>query len=204
MVSPDFERLLAHTLQSLEGKLKLACEKMRDNSREGATTALEGVIEFINSIPRLEAQTLALPLVGRMAQLRDLDQGRVGTMLSAAVGFDNRHPDASFRKVIKAYAIFSINQLHDHGMKIDKCCKFVAINLEQSGVPIGARASTPSWRTVKNWRYDVKKHDSEGQLRHTLEALDAECKSEGMTLAEVKKRLARLLPMILPPTQAIL
>jgi hypothetical protein len=203
MANPDFEQLLA-TLHSLEGKLKLAGEKMGDNSREGAITALEGMIEFINSIPPLETQTLALPPVGLMAQLRDLDQGRVGTMLRPAVGFDNRHPDASFRKVIKAYAIFSINQLHDHDMEIDKCCKFVAKYLRHSGVPIGGRASNPSWRTVKNWRYDVTKHDPEDQLRHTLEALNAECKFEGMTLAEVKKRLAKLLPMILRRTQAML
>jgi hypothetical protein len=200
MASPDFE----HTLDSLEGKLKLAGEKMRDNSREGAITALEGVIEFINSIPRLESQTLALPLVGLMAQLRDLDQGRVGTMVKLTAGFNNRKPEASFRKVIKAYVIFSINQLKDHRMDTDECCKFVASILEHSGVSIDGRVSTPSWKTVKNWRYDVTKRDSGDQLRHTLEALSAECKFEGMKLSEVKERLAQLLTVILSRTQALL
>jgi len=129
MVSPEFEKALFEGLQSLEATLKAAKDEMQTDCRGAAITSLQGVVEFINSIPRFESLNLSCPLTAVMAALHDLNVGRVGAMVTPTAGFDNRKPEASFRKVIKAYAIFGVEQLKDAGMTTEEACKFVASEL---------------------------------------------------------------------------
>lgn len=139
-----------------------------------------------------------------MAGLHDLNYGRVGAMLTPT-RFGNRPPDPSFRKVIKAYAIFSVDELKSHGMPLNDACRFLAKLLEQANIPIGARPCTPSWRTVKTWRNEVTRLGPNDQERHTLEALRAQCSfPQDMPIDELKKLVAQLLSVILPATQASL
>lgn len=204
MVSPEFEKSLFEGLQSLEATLKDAKDEMQSDCRGAAITSLQGVVEFINSIPRFESQNLSLPVTALMAALHDLNVGRVGAMVTPTAGFDNRKPEASFRKVIKAYAIFCIDLLKGAGMTIDEACKFVASELKEAHVPIGGRSSTRPWKTVKNWRYDVTRPGS-GDRERPLQALRAECEfPKDLPLDQLKKRLAQLLRLILPQAQRAL
>ena len=78
MVSPEFEKALFEGLQSLEATLKAAKDEMQTDCRGAAITSLQGVVEFINSIPRFESLNLSCPLTAVMAALHDLNVGRVG------------------------------------------------------------------------------------------------------------------------------
>jgi hypothetical protein len=203
MVSPEIEPSLTNCLQSLEKALKRAWDERQTDNRSAALTALQGVIEFINAIPLLESQSLALPLTDLMAALHDLRVGRVGRMLRPPRGFDNRKPEASQRKVIRAFARFGVEQLKIHGMTTDEeACAFVAKQLERARVPIGGKPSTPSWKTVRSWLYYGKQRSPDDQERHTLESLRAQVSfPQDMPLHEVKNRLAQLLPAVLTQIQ---
>jgi hypothetical protein len=132
-----------------------------------------------------------------------LNLGRVVSIV-APKEFDNRTPEASFRKIVKAYAIFSIDQLVDHGSPVDEASKFVTTKLEEARVPIGGRLGTPAWKTVKTWRYDAARPSTkdQDQLRDTLETLRQECCfPHGMPLEQLKTALAQLLGERLPQLQ---
>jgi hypothetical protein len=140
-----------------------------------------------------------------MAALHDLNVGRVVAMVTPKSGFDNRKPEASFRKVIRAFATFSIEQLKSRGMTLDEACKFVAKQLERAQVPIGGKSNTASWKTIKTWRYDVTRRDPSDQEQHTLEALRVKFSfPQDMALQQVKKQLAQMLSAMLPKIQAAL
>lgn len=194
MVGPDFEQLL----QNLEATLKLAQGEMRTDNRGAAITALRGVIGFVNAVPRFESQSLSIPLTALMAALHDLNLGRVGPIVRPTPGFDNRRPDSSFRKVIRAISTFSIDQLMGHGMPRDHACKFVASCLEKAGVLIGGRRDSPSWKTVSSWRSDVTRRDLNDQEQHTLRALRDECEfAADIPLDVLKKEIAQILERFL-------
>jgi hypothetical protein len=97
--------------------------------------------------------------------------------------------------------MFCVDQLKEAGMPVDDAAKFVASELKQAHVPIGGRSSTPPWKTVKNWRYDVTRPGAGDLERHILEALRAECDPKGLSLDQLKKRLAQLLRVTLPQAQ---
>ncbi len=205
MVSPEFERLLTDSLQSLEATLKEAQGEMPTDCRGAAITALQGVIAFIESIPRLESQSLTLPLSALMAALHDLDNGRVVKIVQkkSAPELCNRPPDAGFRNVVKAYAIFAVDELHSRHMPVDEACKFVARQLEQAQVPIGGKTGTPSWKTVRTWRSEVSRRRPNDQLRHTLEALRSEGRfTSNMPIESLKTALAARLRETLPKLRA--
>lgn len=206
MVSPEFERLPTDSLQALETALRAAQTEMLNDCRGAAITALQGVIEFINKMPAFESKSLSLPLTALMAELHDLDTGRVGKIVQpkSAPELGHRRPDASLRNVIKAYAIFAVDELHSHGSSVDEACKFVAPLLEQAGVSIGGRAAAQSWKTVRTWRSDVSRRRPNDQLRHTLEALRNEARYPlDMPIDQVKTKLARGLRETLPQLPAL-
>jgi hypothetical protein len=199
MVSPKFEKSLCSGLQSLQATLQAAKKEMQADRRGAAITSLQGVTAFINSIPLFESQSLSWPLTDLMAELHDLNFGTVGVIVAPTEGFDNRKPEATFRKITKAYATFSIDVLKGAGMTIEDAAKFVASELKQAKVPIGARPSTPSWKTVKNWRYDVTKRGPGDCERQTLEALRAEFHfAKEKPLDYLKREISRLLRETLP------
>jgi hypothetical protein len=199
MVSPEFEKSLCSGLQSLQATLQAAKKEMLTDRRGAAITSLQGVTAFINSIPLFESQSLSLPLTAVMAELHDLNFGRVGVIVAPTKGFDNRKPDATFPKSAKAYAVFVIDALKGAGMTTDDAAKFVASELKQAKVPIRARPSTPPWKTVKNWRYDVTRRGPEDYERQTLEALRVEFHfAKDMPLDHLKREISRLFRETLP------
>jgi hypothetical protein len=202
MVDQDLEKLQFSPLQALEEKLRSAEKEIAENSRGAAITALQGTIDFINSVPHFEPDNLALPLAQLMAALHDLDCGRVVPMVKPTQ-VDNRKPEASFRKVIRAFAIFCIEELMNHGMLLEEACKFVTQELVQAKVPIGGQRDTRDWKTIKGWRYDHTRLGANDQEHKTLEGLRRECQfPQEMPLEQLKDRLSKLLPIILPKTQA--
>jgi hypothetical protein len=157
------------------------------------------VTAFINSMPRFESQSLSWPLTALMTELHDLNFGSVGVIVAPTKGFDNRKPEATFRKIAKAYAAFGIDVLKGAGMTTDDAAKFVASELKQAKVPIGARPSTPPWKTVKNWRYDVTRRGPGDCERQTLEALRVEFHfAKDMPLDYLKREISRLFRETLP------
>ena len=134
-----------------------------------------------------------------MAELHDLNFRRVGAIVAPTEGFDNRKPEATFRKITKAYAAFGIDVLKGAGMTIDDDAKIVASELKQAKVPIGARPSTPPWKTVKNWRYDVTRQGPGDCEQQTLEALRVELHfAKDMPLDYLKREISRLFRETLP------
>jgi hypothetical protein len=208
MASPEFES----SLQALEATLKEAQAEVLKDPRGAAITALRGVIGFIEAIPRFESQDLTLPLTALMAALHDLDTGRVGKIVrpKKAPELRNRQPDPSLRYVIKAYSIFAVNELRDHGSQIDDACKFVAFELRHAKVPISVgRSETPTWKTVRTWRNEVsRRRDNDKHpdlLLRTLKELKRECPFQpDMPLEQVKTQLAQKLRVTLPILQAAL
>jgi hypothetical protein len=90
--------------------------------RRGVHTALAAAIVFINSIPRLQAKYLSLPLDMLSAALMDLDSGQVVPLLQAA-SVEHRPPEAIFRRIIKAFVISAIDELILAGMSMEAACK---------------------------------------------------------------------------------
>lgn len=181
-----------NTLQAFEAKLRSAAEEIKENSRKAVITALQGTILFINSVPDFESDNLALPLTQLMAALHDLDSGRVLPMVTPAQ-IDNRPLEASFRKVIRAAAIFMIDLLVDHGLRLEEACKFVAPILERGGVKVGGRIDTPAWKTLKGWRYDHTKLHAEDQERRTLNGFKSKLKlSNDVSLDQIREELPAL------------
>ena len=73
MTTPQHEGKLAYDLQHLKAALKAANDELTSNKRGAAISALQGVINFINSIPEFEHECLTFPLTALMAALHDLD-----------------------------------------------------------------------------------------------------------------------------------
>jgi hypothetical protein len=135
VVSKEFEQHLVAALEALESGL-IAANAAMEHQRKGAIAALSATIEFINSIPRWESQSLAMPLVGLLAALAALDSGRTVPMLQPST-IKNRPPEPPFRKVRRAAIIHCLNLLIDAGMEVEKACKFVAPLVRKAGMPIG-------------------------------------------------------------------
>jgi hypothetical protein len=184
-------------LIELGDDLLAAQEQMGLNSRGGAITALQAMIQFVNSFPDWEAKNMSLPLTMLLSALDDLDSGRVVKMLTPKEAIDNRKPDAGVRKVQRAASIFCIEQLRGLGVRSEDACKFVADVLEKAGVAIGGRRDTPPWRTVRSWQYDTTKRPVEDQESHTLSAFRRDFGlPEGISVEEAKRRIRRDLTLM--------
>jgi hypothetical protein len=195
MVDPEFEK--SESLASLETQLKLAGKKV---GRDAAITALSAVVEFINSIPRLESQSLALPLVLLASALNDLDQGQRVPMLTPTKGFTNRHPDPGAHKMVRAYAIFAVDELIRFGMSVETACNFVVNCLTRAKMPLGRNFS---WKTIQGWRENASRRSANDQQADTLAALREKRRyPDGMSLARVKMGIKQNLLQIIPRVQA--
>jgi hypothetical protein len=191
-MSKEFEQQLCAAFDAYRRGLRGARAEMAADSRGGVIRAVQTVIEFTNAIATEDLQSDTLPLTALLSALNDLNHGRVVPMLEPEKGVDNRKPDAGFRRVQRAVAIFSVDQLITAGMKVDDACKFVAALLQKGGMPIGGRLDSPAWRTVRGWRYDATKRRADDQEANTLAALRAECAiPEGTPLKQVKEEIAR-------------
>jgi len=190
--------------QALETGLRSSCEEFQINSRGGAIRALQAVLKFLRSVPRLEEQSLTLPVTALLAALADLDSGQTVPMLKPAQ-WSNRPVDPRFRKVIRSCAICSVRALRRFGMPKTEACKFMADQLKQHEIPLGGRLNTPGWKTVEYWVGDSSKRAAEDQERHTTDALTLEfhrALADLGTIAEVTQKIERLLASMLPRLQA--
>ena len=195
-MNPEFKKHLLKSLIDLEQSLQHAASKEALDARASVILALKSVILFINSISRLESQTLAIPLVRLLSALDGLDKGQQEPLLTPTQ-FGNRPPEPGNRAVIKAYSVFATDCLMraPHKEKLDDACKFVAVILINENIPSGGRANTPYWKTVKGWRSDRSR--SSEQIADTYNALSNECQyPETMPLGEIKKSLKILLPAV--------
>jgi hypothetical protein len=189
-------------LHTFETTLRSAAEEIKENSRGAAITALRGTVDFINSIPNFESDNLALTLTQLMAALHDLESGTVSPMLTPTK-INNRKPQSSFRKEIRAAVIFVIDDLIHHGMPLDEAAKFAALLLKQAGVPIKGRREVPDWRTIIGWRNDHSRLDTSDQEAITLTEFRKTFSSPaGIPLKQRKDQLLKGLSPIFSKMQA--
>jgi hypothetical protein len=199
MPDQEFRDLVFESFCRLEQNLTDSRGEMRSDGRKGVTSAIRAIIDFIHSIPRWESMNLALPMVSLLAALHDLDLGRVAPMLRPTEGFDNRKPDASLRKIQRAYIIFSVDQLIARGMRVEEACRFVADLLTNSAIHIGGHGETPVWKTLRSWRYYSGRRSDNDLERTVLAGLSAQ--DLPGTLSEAQARLGDLLPRLLRSLQ---
>lgn len=186
------------SLEELEEGLKDAHREMQENSRGGAITALQAIVKFVNSIERLEVQSLALPLVHIMSALQDLDNGKIVPITMPTPGFDNRKPEAGMRKAERGIIIFFMGELIKAGMPVEDSAKFMVPILKKCGINIGGRTSTPEWRTLAEWRSYSKKRSDTDQETSIIREFGKECAfPSGSSLKLIKAEISKRLPIVL-------
>ena len=158
-------------LERLELGLTEALGLLAQSERNGAMMAVNAVLEFVASVPGWERRDLGGPLWQLLTALKDLDFGRVGSMLAPNPAVCNRKPDAGMRKIVKAYALFFVDVLCRSGWSVTEGCTIVAKSLQESGIRLGGRIDSSSWKSVKGWRDRFTKLAEDDQTRATFEGL---------------------------------
>jgi hypothetical protein len=158
-------------LERLELGLNEALGLVAQSERNGAMMAVNAVLEFVASVPGWERRDLGGPLWQLLTALRDLEFGRVGSMLAPNPAVRNRKPDAGMRKIVKAYALLCVGVLCRSGWSVKDGCKMVADTLLANGFPLGGRTESPLWKSVKGWRDRFSKLAKDDQTRATFEGL---------------------------------
>ena len=158
-------------LERLELGLTEALGLVARSERDGAMMAVNAVLEFVASVPGWEGRDLGNPLWQLLTALKDLDFGRVGSMLAPNPAVRNRKPDAGMRKIVKAYALLCVDILCRSGWSVKDGCKIVANTLQANGFPLGGRTESPSWKSVNGWRDRFTKLAKDDQTRTTFEGL---------------------------------
>jgi hypothetical protein len=188
-------------LERLELGLTEALRLVAQSERNAAMMAVNAVLEFVVSVPGWERRDLGGPLWQLLTALKDLEFGRVGSMLAPNPGVRNHKPDAGMRKIVKAYALFCVDVLCRSGWSVTDGCKIVANTLQENGFPLGGRTESPSWKSVKGWRDRFTKLAKDDQTRGTYEGLKLHIgslrpltKDEARTF--VKGQLQEALPKI--------
>jgi hypothetical protein len=165
--APDLKQLL----EGLELGLTEALGLLAQNERNAAMMAVNAVLEFVVSIPGWEGRNLGSPLWQLLTALKDLDSGRVGSMLAPNPAVRNRKPDAGMRKIVKAYALFFVDVLCRSEWSVIEGCTIVAQSLQENGISLGGRIDSPSWKSVKGWRDRFTKLAEHDQTRAIFEGL---------------------------------
>lgn len=162
---------LKQLLERLELGLTVALGLVAQSERNGAMMAVDAVLEFVASVPGWERRDLGGPLWQLLTALKDLDFGRVGSMLAPNPAVRNRKPDAGMRKIVKAYALLCVNMLCRSGWSVKDGCNIVANTLQANGFPLGGRTERPPWKSVNGWRDRFTKLAKDDQTRTTFESL---------------------------------
>ena len=168
-ISREWDRA---NLELLESGLSQALVELGDNSRQAAVTVLETFLKFIDTVPEWNQKNLHVPIWTFLAALKDLDNGRVGSMLSPNPTVHNRKPDALVRQVIRAYAVACVNILVRLGFSVTEACRIVAQQLKRQNIAIGNRVGTPPWKTVNGWRNRRSKLSPNDTFREILDGLE--------------------------------
>jgi hypothetical protein len=169
--SADSPLDLNQLLERLELGLTEALKLFAESERNAAMIAVDAVLEFVASVPGWERRDLGDPLWQLLTALKDLDFGRVGSVLAPNSAVRNRKPDAGMRKIVKAHAVFYVDVLCLSGWSVTDGCNVVAKLLQENGVPLGGRIDSPSWMGVKGWRDRYTKLAEDDQTRAILEGL---------------------------------
>jgi hypothetical protein len=154
------------SVRRLQDQLILAKGDMKEDSRRAAYTALKAVIDFISSIPGSDDKGLANPLTMLRMALLDLKIGVVPPLLRLSSKVTNRPESPIQHKFAKAYAIASVDRLIAAGIRVDDACKIVSAEYRRAKIDIGTR--TDQWKTVRQWRYELKRHSSDDPTAYDL------------------------------------
>jgi hypothetical protein len=158
-------------LEKVEIGLTTALGLIAQSDRKAAIAAIEALLEFVVSIPGWERRNLGSPLWPLLTALNDLEFGRVGSMLAPNPAVRNRKPDATMRKIVKAYALFCVDVLSRSGWSPTEGCGIVARSLQENGFPLGGGIDSPPWKSVKGWRDRFTKLPEGDQTRASYEGL---------------------------------
>jgi hypothetical protein len=182
--------MISGNLEKLESGLREALTQFRTDQRRSVVTALEAILDFIDSVPEWERAQLGMPLWALLAALKDLDSGRAVSMLSPDPNVRNRKPDSSLRKNVKAWAVICVDILIGACLSVMEACRFVAHRLDVLNVPVGGRTDTPSWKTVKGWRNGVTKLPPNDPAREVIDGLRKEIHALKFTSTDKAKEWA--------------
>ena len=186
----DVDQKLRSAAEAFERGLIAARTEMETDSRGGAITALQAVWNLCDAFPHWQTINLSLPITALMSALHNLESGQVVPMLKPKME-NHRPPEAGFRKVQRAVAIFSVEQIVASGTS-KQACRFVVAVLKRGGMPVGSHGETQEWETIRTWRYETTRRDPDDQERDALKAFRNECAiSPGMPLDEVKGLITR-------------
>jgi hypothetical protein len=186
-------------LEQLELGLTNALALTAQSERRAAIAAVDALLEFVVSIPGWERRELGGPLFQLLTALNDLESGRAGSMLAPNPAVRNRKPDAGMRKIVKAYALFCVDVLCQSGSSLTDACGVVAKSLQENRFPLGGRAESAPWKSVKGWRDRFTKLAKDDQTRATFEGLRPNLVSLAPLTREearrfVKDRMREVLP----------
>jgi hypothetical protein len=152
------EEILSDILASVfrfQDRLMLAKADMREDSRLGIKSALKAAIDLISSIPGSDDMGLANPLTILRMALLDLEAGATPLLLTPPSTLPHRPETSIPNKIMKAYAIASVDRLKAAGMRVEEACKFVSA--EYSRAKIDIRTRTNPWKTVRQWRNELNR-----------------------------------------------
>lgn len=150
--------------------LARAAEKYQGDPQLGSGLAVWATWEFVAAQTGWCAEGLDRPLADLAKALGDLRDGRTVAMLRATP-VAHRRMDSAVLRSVKGWAIATVDQLRGQGVALESACRAVARTLEKHGVPLGTRADTPAWRSVRRWRERATKisaDDPQNAVRRAL------------------------------------
>lgn len=162
-INEALERLRAHLFVAKEIRHKSALA-----GREAAIVALNGIVEFIESVEDLKAQEFAAPLAMLAAALVDLEKGTVSGILMP-VPRSGRPKDASNWEAMKGLAAATMEILMCVFGR-EAAAKSVASVLEREGIKLDGRTEL-TWRTVAGWRDQLKSFHEDSQAKEAYRHL---------------------------------
>jgi hypothetical protein len=112
-------------LDRLESALKHSVSQPATNGRSATTSALRAALDFLNEGPQWTMAQIRLPLFDLLAELSDLDIGRVGPLLSPT-NLANHNLDPALLQMMQGHAIFAIERLVAMGEKASSASREVA------------------------------------------------------------------------------
>jgi|ERR1039458_884775 hypothetical protein len=157
-------------LKKLHVALFRAKEFRQNNPRGGriaAILAINGIVEFIDSVDELKSQELSVPLGMLGAALADLEGGTVSDMLKPAPRPRGGRPkDPTNWENIKGQAAATMEFLM-YVPGREAAAKSVAAVLKREGIKLDNDIEL-TWRTVAGWRDQIKSSRTKSEAKETF------------------------------------
>jgi hypothetical protein len=171
---PDFDAQTYGLLIARLCEARKAYDTGADAGRTGVMAALNSVIEFLRTLPEIEAEALDAPLVALTAALADLDDGTTVPLLHTS-RHTGKTADSTLRQGIRAVAAATVDLLMRAGLGRDEEMKLVAARLRKAGVArLSGRGRDITARTVRGWREDARAAMGKGFVAEFYNELLAE------------------------------